>query len=134
MVYKVFFDLDSVDMNSLFDKAYKYNVDMCFGEECVFMHEDPHHMGAISNIMKEINNDNYYMKKIPNRPTDTPDNLTTVWVIEKFDSDSLMIKEDEEQQELRKMLSNIEKAKEVYMEMFEIAKNKQKNGGRGKDG
>ncbi len=134
MVYKVFFDLDSVDMNALFDAAYKYNVDMCFAEDCIYMHEHPHQMGAVSNIMKEINTDSYYAKKIPNRPTDTPDNITMVWVIEKMDADSLIIKEDAEQEELKKMLNNISKAKEVYMEMFEIAKNKQKNGGRGKNG
>lgn len=131
MVYKVYFDLDSVDMNSLFDKAYKYNVDMCFGEDCIFMHEDPHHMGAISNIMKEINNENYYSKKIQNRPTETPEDLVTVWVIEKMDYDSLIAKEDAEQESMKTMLQNIAKAKEVYLEIAEAAKNKMKNGGRG---
>ena len=131
MVYKVFFDIESADMNTLIDASRKYGVDMCFGDDCVYMHEHPHHMGSISNIMKETNNENYYSKKIQNRPTETPEDLVTVWVIEKMDYDSLIAKEDAEQESMKTMLQNIAKAKEVYLEIAEAAENKMKNGGRG---
>ena len=134
MVYKVYCDINSIDMNAFVEAAYKYGVDMCFGEECIYMHEDPHHLGSISNIMKETNNTNYYSKRVPNRPDKTPEDLVTVWIIEKMDYDTKIETEDEEQESMKKMLANIAKAKEVYLEMVEEAKKKLKNGGRGEDG
>ena len=126
MVYKLVFDVKEVDLNKLFKAFETQGLDFCFADECVYIHdprESAHQFSTISDIMREVNNDNYFLQKITNRPSsDCVKNFANIWIMEKIDEDDLRKFESKRQKELREMQKNIQSAEDQIRELIKTYK------------
>ena len=125
MIYKLVFDINEVDLNQLFGILEKNNYDFCFADDCLYLYQKNNHSASISYIMREANNNNYFLQKISKRPDfEDPKTFANVWLMEKWDQDELRTLEKKEQASLRKMMKNINEATEAVKNMIDKIKNK----------
>ena len=120
MIYKLTLDFSSINLNVLVEEFTKNNIEVCFGEDCLYIYS-PHlqHQRQISNIMKENKIQNYFFKELTSPPTRTPTNYVQTWLLEKFNQQEYLRFEEQHQAELKKAQDNIQKAMKEYQDLYE---------------
>ena len=118
MIYKLTLDFSSINLNMLIEEFAKNNIEVCFGDEILYLfskHDTPR---QISNIMKEKKIKNYFFKELTSPPTRTPTNCVQAWLLEKFNEQERLRFEEQHQAELKKAQENIQKAMEEYKQLY----------------
>lgn len=109
MIYKLTLDFSSINLNVLVEEFTKNNIEVCFGEDCLYIAyiKNPK-MVPISNILRENKIQNYFFKELTSPPTKEPTNYVETWILEKFNEEERIKKEAEQQKTIRKILDDIE--------------------------
>ena len=119
MIYKLTLDFSSINLNMLIEEFAKNNIEVCFGEHCLYIVyvENPK-MVPISNILRKNKIQNYFFKELTSPPTRTPTNYVQTWLLEKFNEQERLRFEEQHQAELKKAQENIQKAMEEYKQLY----------------
>ena len=118
MIYKLTLDFYSINLNTLIEEFAKNNIEVCFGDEILYLFSKHDIPRQISNIMKEKKIQNYFFKELTSPPTRTPTNYVQTWLLEKFNEQERLRFEEQHQAELKKAQENIQKAMEEYKQLY----------------
>ncbi len=120
MIYKLTLDFSSINLNVLVEEFAKYNIEVCFGEDCLYIAyiENPK-MVPISNILRENKIRNYFLKEITQPPAKTPTNYIQTWLLEKFNELEIIKFNEQNQALLKRAQENIDKAKAEFAKLVE---------------
>lgn len=118
MIYKLTLDFYSINLNTLIEEFAKNNIEVCFGDEILYLFSKHDIPRQISNIMKEKKIQNYFFKELTSPPTRTPTNYVQTWLLEKFNEQERLRFEEQHQSELKKAQENIQKAMEEYKQLY----------------
>lgn len=133
MIYKLMLDFSSINLNVLIEEFAKNNIEVCFGEDCLYLFPQHDIKPDFSIIMSRQKIQNFFLKEITQPPTKTPTNYIQTWLLEKFNELEMIKFNEQNQALLKKAQENIEKAKTEFAKLVEQYnqqnKEAQSNGG-----
>ena len=118
MIYKLTLDFYSINLNALIEEFAKNDIEVCFGDEILYLFSQHDTPRQISNIMNKKKIQNYFFKELTSPPTRTPTNYVQTWLLEKFNEQERLRFEEQHQAELKKAQKNIQKAMEEYKQLY----------------
>ena len=118
MIYKLTLDFYSIHLNALIEEFAKNDIEVCFGDEILYLFSQHDTPRQISNIMNKKKIQNYFFKELTSPPTRTPTNYVQTWLLEKFNEQERLRFEEQHQAELKKAQKNIQKAMEEYKQLY----------------
>ena len=118
MIYKLTLDFSSINLNVLIEEFTKNNIEVCFGDEILYLFSQHDIKPDFSMIMSRQKIHNYFFKELTSPPTRTPTNYVQTWLLEKFNEQERLRFEEQHQAELKKAQENIQKAMEEYKQLY----------------
>ena len=118
MIYKLTLDFYSINLNALIEEFAKNDIEVCFGDEILYLFSQHDTPRQISNIMNKKKIQNYFFKELTSPPTRTPTTYVQTWLLEKFNEQERLHFEEQHQAELKKAQENIQKAMEEYKQLY----------------
>lgn len=118
MIYKLTLDFSSINLNVLIEEFTKNNIEVCFGDEILYLFSQHDIQPDFSMIMSRQKIQNYFFKELTSPPTRTPTNYVQTWLLEKFNEQERLRFEEQHQAELKKAQENIQKAMEEYKQLY----------------
>ena len=117
MIYKLVADWDEININDFVKDCQNNNIDVCFDGDRAYLYGEINRFTSIVNKM-ERENKTFFLKEITEKPINKFGSFVDNWICERF-----------EQEELRRMKDNIDKAREDLRKRIELARQENKTEG-----
>lgn len=128
MGFKIFLNKDSVDLGALLEGLGKIgNVIFVNGEICIWLQEGKTKK-TISNFLKKNGVSDFFLKEINEENINFERDFVFAWFREHLNAIAVAKFEQERQEELQKMMSNIQKANDLLTDKIEEYKKLIKEG------
>lgn len=128
MIYKFVADWDEIDINDFVKECQDNNIDVCFDGDRAYLYGEINRFTSIVNKM-ERENKTFFLKEITEKPTNKFGSFVDNWICERFEQEERELIEAREQEELRRMKNNIDKAREDLRKRIELARQENKTEG-----
>lgn len=128
MIYKFVADWDEIDINDFVKECQDSNIDVCFDGDRAYLYGEINRFTSIVNKM-ERENKTFFLKEITEKPTNKFGSFVDNWICERFEQEERELIEAREQEELRRMKNNIDKAREDLRKRIELARQENKTEG-----
>lgn len=128
MIYKLVADWDEININDFVRECQNNNIDVCFDGDRAYLCGDISTQRYFLNIWKRENK-TFFLKEITEKPTNKFGSFVDNWICERFEQEERELIEAREQEELRRMKDNIDKAREDLRKRIELARQENKTEG-----
>ncbi len=128
MIYKFVADWDEININDFVKDCQNNNIDVCFDGDRAYLYGEINRFTSIVNKM-ERENKTFFLKEITEKPTNKFGSFVDNWICERFEQEERELIEAREQEELRRMKNNIDKAREDLRKRIELARQENKTEG-----
>ena len=128
MIYKLVADWDEININDFVRECQNNNIDVCFDGDRAYLYGEINRFTSIINKM-ERENKTFYLKEITEKPINKFGSFVDNWICERFEQEERELIEAREQEELRRMKDNIDKAREDLRKRIELARQENKTEG-----
>lgn len=125
MIYKLVADWDEININDFVKDCQNNNIDVCFDGDRAYLYGEHDVMYAKINIWKRENK-TFFLKEITEKPINKFGSFVDNWICERFEQEERELIEAREQEELRRMKNNIDKAREDLRKRIELARQENK--------
>lgn len=121
--YKICLDIHSIDLNILFDTISKIG-DIIFFEGSPYVWLDyTIEKTSLMKKLKKLQISEFYCQDIEITDVQNTNNFLSIWFLEHYSEYQKSVLETQEQDKLKEMLSNIEKAKMLLQQSTKQAAN-----------
>ena len=127
MIYKFVADWDEINIDDFVQDCQKNNIDVCFDGDRAYLYDVDSHLSNLL-IMRE-GDKTFFLKEITEKPTNKFGSFVDNWICERFEQEERELIEAREQEELRRMKNNIDKAREDLRKRIELARQENKTEG-----
>lgn len=128
MIYKLVADWDEININDFVRECQNNNIDVCFDGDRAYLYGEINRFTSIVNKM-ERENKTFFLKEITEKPINKFGSFVDNWICERFEQEERELIEAREQEELRRMKNNIDKAREDLKKRIELARQENKTEG-----
>ena len=128
MIYKLVADWDEININDFVRECQNNNIDVCFDGDRAYLYGEINRFTSIINKM-ERENKTFFLKEITEKPINKFGSFVDNWICERFEQEERELIEAREQEELRRMKDNIDKAREDLKKRIELARQENKTEG-----
>lgn len=128
MIYKLVADWDEININDFVRECQNNNIDVCFDGDRAYLYGEINRFTSIVNKM-ERENKTFFLKEITEKPINKFGSFVDNWICERFEQEERELIEAREQEELRRMKDNIDKAREDLRKRIELARQENKTEG-----
>lgn len=128
MIYKLVADWDEININDFVRECQNNNIDVCFDGDRAYLYGEINRFTSIVNKM-ERENKTFFLKEITEKPINKFGSFVDNWICERFEQEERELIETREQEELRRMKDNIDKAREDLKKRIELARQENKTEG-----
>ena len=128
MIYKLVADWDEININDFVRECQNNNIDVCFDGDRAYLYCKDTGNAYFFNIMRE-GDKTFFLKEITEKPTNKFGSFVDNWICERFEQEERELIEAREQEELRRMKNNIDKAREDLRKRIELARQENKTEG-----
>ena len=128
MIYKLVADWDEININDFVKDCQNNNIDVCFDGDRAYLYGEINRFTSIVNKM-ERENKTFFLKEITEKPINKFGSFVDNWICERFEQEERELIEAREQEELRRMKDNIDKAREDLKKRIELARQENKTEG-----
>ena len=128
MIYKLVADWDEININDFVKDCQNNNIDVCFDGDRAYLYSKCGTQSTFLNIWKRENK-TFFLKEITEKPTNKFGSFVDNWICERFEQEERELIEAREQEELRRMKDNIDKAREDLRNRIELARQENKTEG-----
>lgn len=128
MIYKFVADWDEININDFVRECQNNNIDVCFDGDRAYLYSKCGTQNTFLNIWKRENK-TFFLKEITEKPTNKFGSFVDNWICERFEQEERELIEAREQEELRRMKNNIDKAREDLRKRIELARQENKTEG-----
>lgn len=128
MIYKLVADWDEININDFVKDCQNNNIDVCFDGDRAYLYSKCGTQSTFLNIWKRENK-TFFLKEITEKPTNKFGSFVDNWICERFEQEERELIEAREQEELRRMKDNIDKAREDLRKRIELARQENKTEG-----
>lgn len=128
MIYKLVADWDEININDFVRECQNNNIDVCFDGDRAYLYCKDTGNAYFFNIMRE-GDKTFFLKEITEKPINKFGSFVDNWICERFEQEERELIEAREQEELRRMKNNIDKAREDLKKRIELARQKNKTEG-----
>lgn len=128
MIYKFVADWDEININDFVRECQNDNIDVCFDGDRAYLYSKCGTQNTFLNIWKRENK-TFFLKEITEKPTNKFGSFVDNWICERFEQEERELIEAREQEELRRMKNNIDKAREDLRKRIELARQENKTEG-----
>lgn len=128
MIYKLVADWDEININDFVRECQNNNIDVCFDGDRAYLYSKCGTQSTFLNIWKRENK-TFFLKEITEKPTNKFGSFVDNWICERFEQEERELIEAREQEELRRMKDNIDKAREDLRKRIELARQENKTEG-----
>lgn len=125
MIYKLVADWDEININDFVRECQNNNIDVCFDGDRAYLYGEINRFTSIVNKM-ERENKTFFLKEITEKPINKFGSFVDNWICERFEQEERELIEAREQEELRRMKNNIDKAREDLRKRIELARQENK--------
>ncbi len=120
MIYKLVADWDEVSVDAFVQDCQNNNIDVCFDGDRAYLYDvDSHYSNLI--LMRE-GDKTFFLKEITEKPKNRFGLFVDNWICERFEQEERELVEKQGQEELRKMKTNIDKARDDLRKRIEKAR------------
>lgn len=127
MIYKLVADWDEININDFVKDCQNNNIDVCFDGDRAYLYDVDRHLSNLI-IMRE-GDKTFFLKEITEKPINKFGSFVDNWICERFEQEERELIETREQEELRRMKNNIDKAREDLRKRIELARQENKTEG-----
>lgn len=120
MMYKFVADWDEIDIDDFVQDCQDNNIDVCFDGDRAYLYSKNNSTVQNLNIMRE-GDKTFFLKEITEKPDNKFGSFVNNWICERFEQEEREHIEVQEQEELRRMKANIDKARENLKKKIELA-------------
>lgn len=128
MIYKLVADWDEININDFVKDCQNNNIDVCFDGDRAYLYGKNNSTVQNLNIMRE-GDKTFFLKEITEKPINKFGSFVDNWICERFEQEERELIETREQEELRRMKDNIDKAREDLRKRIELAQQENKTEG-----
>lgn len=128
MIYKLVADWDEININDFVRECQNNNIDVCFDDDRAYLYSKCGTQSTFLNIWKRENK-TFFLKEITKKPINKFGSFVDNWICERFEQEERELIEAREQEELRRMKDNIDKAREDLRKRIELARQENKTEG-----
>lgn len=128
MIYKLVADWDEININDFVRECQNNNIDVCFDGDRAYLYSKCGTQSTFLNIWKRENK-TFFLKEITEKPINKFGSFVDNWICERFEQEERELIEAREQEELRRMKDNIDKAREDLRKRIELARQENKTEG-----
>ena len=128
MIYKLVADWDEININDFVKDCQNNNIDVCFDGDRAYLYCKDTGNAYFFNIMRE-GDKTFFLKEITEKPINKFGSFVDNWICERFEQEERELIEAREQEELRRMKDNIDKAREDLRKRIELARQENKTEG-----
>ena len=128
MIYKLVADWDEININDCVKDCQNNNIDVCFDGDRAYLYGKNNSTVQNLNIMRE-GDKTFFLKEITEKPINKFGSFVDNWICERFEQEERELIEAREQEELRRMKDNIDKAREDLKKRIELARQENKTEG-----
>lgn len=128
MIYKFVADWDEININDFVKDCQNNNIDVCFDGDRAYLYGKNNSTVQNLNIMRE-GDKTFFLKEITEKPINKFGSFVDNWICERFEQEERELIEAREQEELRRMKDNIDKAREDLRKRIELARQENKTEG-----
>lgn len=128
MIYKLVADWDEININDFVKDCQNNNIDVCFDGDRAYLYGKNNSTVQNLNIMRE-GDKTFFLKEITEKPINKFGSFVDNWICERFEQEERELIEAREQEELRRMKNNIDKAREDLRKRIELARQENKTEG-----
>lgn len=128
MIYKLVADWDEININDFVKDCQNNNIDVCFDGDRAYLYCKDTGNAYFFNIMRE-GDKTFFLKEITEKPINKFGSFVDNWICERFEQEERELIEAQEQEELRRMKDNIDKAREDLRKRIELARQENKTEG-----
>lgn len=128
MICKFVADWDEININDFVRECQNNNIDVCFDGDRAYLYGEINRFTSIVNKM-ERENKTFFLKEITEKPINKFGSFVDNWICERFEQEERELIEAREQEELRRMKDNIDKAREDLRKRIELARQENKTEG-----
>lgn len=128
MIYKLVADWDEININDFVKDCQNNNIDVCFDGDRAYLYGKNNSTVQNLNIMRE-GDKTFFLKEITEKPINKFGSFVDNWICERFEQEERELIEAREQEELRRMKNNIDKAREDLKKRIELARQENKTEG-----
>ena len=128
MIYKLVADWDEININDFVKDCQNNNIDVCFDGDRAYLYGKNNSTVQNLNIMRE-GDTTFFLKEITEKPINKFGSFVDNWICERFEQEERELIEAREQEELRRMKDNIDKAREDLRKRIELARQENKTEG-----
>lgn len=128
MIYKLVADWDEININDFVKDCQNNNIDVCFDGDRAYLYGKNNSTVQNLNIMRE-GDKTFFLKEITEKPINKFGSFVDNWICERFEQEERELIEAQEQEELRRMKDNIDKAREDLRKRIELARQENKTEG-----
>lgn len=128
MIYKLVADWDEININDFIKDCQNNNIDVCFDGDRAYLYCRDQTIMSNSIIWKRENK-TFFLKEITEKPINKFGSFVDNWICERFEQEERELIEAREQEELRRMKDNIDKAREDLRKRIELARQENKTEG-----
>lgn len=128
MIYKLVADWDEININDFVKDCQNNNIDVCFDGDRAYLYGKNNSTVQNLNIMRE-GDKTFFLKEITEKPINKFGSFVDNWICERFEQEERELIEAREQEELRRMKDNIDKAREDLRKRIELARQENKTEG-----
>ena len=128
MIYKLVADWDEININDFVKDCQNNNIDVCFDGDRAYLYSKCGTQSTFLNIWKRENK-TFFLKEITEKPINKFGSFVDNWICERFEQEERELIEAREQEELRRMKDNIDKAREDLKKRIELAQQENKTEG-----
>lgn len=128
MIYKLVADWDEININDFVKDCQNNNIDVCFDGDRAYLYSKCGTQSTFLNIWKRENK-TFFLKEITEKPINKFGSFVDNWICERFEQEERELIEAREQEELRRMKNNIDKAREDLKKRIELARQENKTEG-----
>lgn len=125
MIYKLVADWDEININDFVRECQNNNIDVCFDDDRAYLYSKCGTQSTFLNIWKRENK-TFFLKEITEKPINKFGSFVDNWICERFEQEERELIEAREQEELRRMKDNIDKAREDLRKRIELARQENK--------
>lgn len=128
MICKFVADWDEININDFVRECQNNNIDVCFDGDRAYLYSKCGTQSTFLNIWKRENK-TFFLKEITEKPINKFGSFVDNWICERFEQEERELIEAREQEELRRMKDNIDKAREDLRKRIELARQENKTEG-----
>ena len=128
MIYKLVADWDEININDFVKDCQNNNIDVCFDCDRAYLYGKNNSTVQNLNIMRE-GDKTFFLKEITEKPINKFGSFVDNWICERFEQEERELIEAQEQEELRRMKNNIDKAREDLKKRIELARQENRTEG-----